>query len=760
MFRPTIQNPLSVGGEPSQNVINAPCTVSHTIAASPLWFQNNPGDNAARAAEVIVNYYAPSIWQMLAAARQSRELAGHTGDRVTHRWPGLMAELTFNFGQEALRLVVTPENVRVDRPSGIQTGQKIDVIQDFVAFPYPGSTQSNGQPPRDSIKQYEGPLYVFDPGFSPSGPGPTTQVDSTGIKRSAAPELPPDLNYAGSDLPPLANDTYIKVFPRKDPDYTVPYGYREADWCKNVGGSGVLTTALTGLQYWEVEVVEIPRRRVPDTIFVPWSETMADLQAELTYESYGAPQDPKTGAWQGQLYSSITTDVGSAGTTYTWPTQLDTFFTPAIGVCPGYFLPDDLVSPASTTEPPSLFQDFGRVLGLDPLMDPSGPTTKLARSVYTMPVSTAKDMPTASTRVSGYWQYKYEGTVDPDGASVGTMLVPLWGGLLDQGTHFVTEEAVGYTMLIGPESTYYGPYSTRTPPGSDISWVAGTPSMAENTVYSSFDTATGQYVGESGPPDGLTPIYSAADWRGINWLSHGGDGDAWQEQYVNVISTWRLEHVVPARNTITPQATAYGDWVAQLSSSGYASFDAWIAASSDKWKTISQPGTYSPVVVGRWDALYNGSAGTSMSNNATATDDGSNVKIDGSQSFSGGKMGMVGSYTGVDLGVIEVGDVLMIAANSETGYVWFGRNGVWYGQDGPLDSSSEGPAFKTKWAAIMDGCTKSANPVASSGPWDAGTAPPQYFPCVSWHMGRLHLRFIIGGDFKYGPPSGFTAYGK
>jgi hypothetical protein len=112
-------------------------------------------------------------------------------------------------------------------------------------------------------------------------------------------------------------------------------------------------------------------------------------------------------------------------------------------------------------------------------------------------------------------------------------------------------------------------------------------------------------------------------------------------------------------------------------------------------------------------------------------------------------------YTGVDLGQLRQGDVVMVAADADTGYIWFGKNGTWYLSDGTQVSASDqtsGPNVGTGWAAVMDGGSKSVAP-------QQGTSKPKYYPAVGYRIGNLKFNILLTGFTKYSPPSSFKIYG-
>ncbi len=103
---------------------------------------------------------------------------------------------------------------------------------------------------------------------------------------------------------------------------------------------------------------------------------------------------------------------------------------------------------------------------------------------------------------------------------------------------------------------------------------------------------------------------------------------------------------------------------------------------------------------------------------------------------SGG--GADGIWTGVALGELREGDIVMIATDTKTRKVWFGKNGHWIGPGGTLADPSKGSGF----ACLMDG--------------EAGAR--NYFPAVSFRLGPTKLRMRFAGAQKFAAPSGFEAF--
>jgi hypothetical protein len=95
--------------------------------------------------------------------------------------------------------------------------------------------------------------------------------------------------------------------------------------------------------------------------------------------------------------------------------------------------------------------------------------------------------------------------------------------------------------------------------------------------------------------------------------------------------------------------------------------------------------------------------------------------------------GRSGIWTGVDLGDFGEGDVIMIATDTDSRKVWFGKNGAWQGN----------PASGEGWACFMDGPAGARN----------------YYPGVSFRVGPSKLRaHFRTDDMIYTIPKGFKSY--
>lgn len=96
-----------------------------------------------------------------------------------------------------------------------------------------------------------------------------------------------------------------------------------------------------------------------------------------------------------------------------------------------------------------------------------------------------------------------------------------------------------------------------------------------------------------------------------------------------------------------------------------------------------------------------------------------------------------GIWSGVDIGALGVGDIVMVAVDVKNDKIWFGKNNKWYDVSGV---SQFAPGSKNLQPTML---------------LDKGT---QYFPACSARWGHTQLKLRTGTALKYQPPAGFTAY--
>ena len=784
------------GGNPG-----LPCSVRVVVHATQKW--RDKTENPDAAAQAIINRHRGDIAQLISAGRQrANSGVAVTVSTITHEQ--LVARYTKQFALETVMLDVYPENtVTGGWSQKVVAGGKHKITWPFTAFPIPGMSQGGGDAyPADMPGTVE---YWYDPFFSPSGPGAVSYSEGGKLKAQTPVDTP---------------DTAV---------------VSEA-WSVGVGGSAILTAPLDGKQYWEVKLIKLPRGRVPKPMFYELADS------EVT----GADGTVLRGKqWTGFTATSDIETTGKDGTAWTWPPEIDTFMTPAVGVCPAHFLPDDLL-PGDPTQPPQLFQDYGRVLGLDqPLPDPITLYDQ-ARSIYVVSVSSKSVDTTSKSYIPGYWEAvpddpaydteriamddftrnpppgadpwlnpKMVGSVDrvvagPDGV-YSFSGAPFVEGhpTVDDVAKLITKREArselwpGYPPDLGGAAGFIAMYPDPSN-DPDHHWGAAT----ENPRFTKYTygdvyayTYAPQYVEKFGPPIGSQGWYNddplhgtwslmgvgvidyedprfvyvpnagvycdyANTWtwkRGLGPFVVSADKSSWQLLATdNAKGKWNLYNRDLDYHYSTDVTFRYTDGkfddpvtTTTLYLDFYASQYVDISApppADTPWDIIYKAGRYAPVFVGRVDRADLGGYVGDCSNPETFDVGDPNVN---NQGYSGG-------FTGVDLGDLQEGDILMFATATDTGYLWIGKNGKWYNKDGELDPEVDGPQHNNKWVAVMDGCSASAYPVTPpEGDWDRATAKPQYFPCVSYRLGPGEVDIIYDPrKLTYEVPAGFQVYGQ
>ena len=823
VFKPGIQTQLKEG---NLQTLNMPSATMIRVEASPTWFQDNPTAAVQRLVDAIVFSRYGDLAQFVASSRQMRELGGMTGQRTFRNWDDLRADFSYNFGVEMLLITVLPQNIRVGGQPKVTVGNTFDIKWNFIAFPYPGMTQGNGTLVPATL-QYNGVQYVYDPGFSPSAPGPTSRTDAaTGVIKCAAPVMPPDLDKmlisvigSGTETAAqkaeelLSSQIKSRVTPTIDQttlDTSDKFvGYTPDLYTVNLGASAVVTTPLSGLQYWEVQIVALPRGHVPDPFNVP---------LPIVHETGDDGGVVSGSEWDGTLTTSPIETYGANGTDWVWDATLDTFLTPAIGVCPGYFLPDDQL-PGSATAKPKLFNDYGRLLGMDQAMDVvAGKLYDRARSVYVVAVSMNNAAVITHAWQQGYWyttgvasdgSYVAPTHVETDsfvaepppggtawpnvnknyltnkvansggiyqGASGVSGEVGVVGGMITQilqdtqladcfgGKPYTTiSSTTTYGSPIAPETptSIYSPAKGPPAGSSGVAFVSTSAWVPGGVVATLSGGETHQYFTQTNTW-GTNPPNTYFEWSGQLWRCIAIDGSV-DVQHASITTTYTYHHTPGAYLSPVTNACVFGE-LGELyqplppvdpnwADSGHAGPQ---PLTDTFWTSLYTSGYHTPAFIGRMDSVYHAQY---------YEGDGSDSSIFNLSTYTGGGAPPAvntGCYTGVDLGPLVNGDTVMVATDATKGYIWFGKNGQWYGQDGPLSPTSDGPQFGTKWAAVMDGATKSAFPITTlPGAWDRATAQPQYFPCASYRLGPGEVKIVFdAGALKYQPPSGFKVYGQ
>ena len=782
-------------------------------------------------ADQIINIFAGDIRQTVMSARQQR--GGLEQHRYRRELPGLVIEITFNNGHEALRLTAYPENLPSSSGS-VETTTPFVIKVPFTGFPVPGlgatSTLAVDQQPSslspitDWPFQWNafGPIYPFDPAFTPGSPGPTSKFSTVNNAYvCTAPIGAPDFAAAGSP-PQIESEATLGVYGTEIVAYDgIPIQYLDpagggvidgangvpnTAWCAGVGGTAALTAALSGKEYWEVEIVTLPAGNVPDAYL------NASIRLDLDFavaETANPTVTISTMFAQGSGYFGW-----DAPYTLSWPAKLDAFGTPLIGLCTAAYLPDDLV-PSAPGGSPKPYMDYNRVLGCDPVLDPYGPKSKIARSIYMTRTAFVVDHPDLKFKCqwnAGAWEYQgTDGSWFTD-ATAGATSVPgqvLNGtsGLVattDPVTHVVSQS--GFSNF----ATYYAALSAWSPdegaaPSNIFTATAANAwayLISDNPFFNRAPWQTAEVVminnqpsvplevdgsGYLGGPDGVLweAFFQVAPSTTFAGYPSSGPGTANWPATVPFFENsglygfyWSLFSGLYVTNSLNNTPALSGMNVRYTPGVvSYNSADPYIYPTTrlagdyfqgQDWKTSSwtlhlnayaQPvqdlwtdGYHAPVFIGRVD---NWNFGALPSNSMS---DGVDAALDGSAAHGAQIMGPIARFTGVDLGDLKNGDVVMVAADAAAGYVWFGKNGVWYGPGDQTTSSAplngDGPSQGTKWAAVMDGCTASSTPAAT--PADK----PMYFPAVGWRVGPMECKLLYGSNIKYPIPAGFKGYGS
>lgn len=140
---------------------------------------------------------------------------------------------------------------------------------------------------------------------------------------------------------------------------------------------------------------------------------------------------------------------------------------------------------------------------------------------------------------------------------------------------------------------------------------------------------------------------------------------------------------------------------------------------------VNATGTHTWVFKGRGDLLADGH---------TATDDGPLIPPLGG---NGGTFNAI--WSGVDLGVLALDDVITMAIDTGSRKVWYGLNGKWYDKNGVSPYAPGDPRLLP--SVLLDG------------------EPSQnYYPACTLRVGASHVRFLWGQATKFPRPSGFDDY--
>lgn len=266
-----------------------------------------------REAEKIINSHQGDIARFVDMARQQAAFGLPYLERTA-----TMADLSMRFiksnGYETVQLLVRPDV----QPGGAvgPIGLVFDINVPFTGWPIPlydkltGSGAYAGLFYYDSNNNNGNGMYLFDPMFVPLPPGAMTDTSTADLAPGK------DLwnwigsNYqSGIDLVDFSNFPLLLTLDPSNNSGYVP------DWqVGNVGGSGFCTSPIVGKQYWEVEIIKLPTA-TPGPVTVSKGQPF-DGTGFQTPVFYDAPDAFKN----------------------TWPADLNTFYSPTIGLVPQNFI--------------------------------------------------------------------------------------------------------------------------------------------------------------------------------------------------------------------------------------------------------------------------------------------------------------------------------------------------------------------------------------------------------------------------------------
>ena len=856
---------------------SSPTSVNVRVQASDRWWINNAGMDANFAVEAILARRRGDVMQFVNGSRQMCALGGPNYQRTFRDWGDLRADFSYNTGQEVLRIVVVPENVATLSSGSSQSfGGLFKIDIPFSGFPIPGMGDGAGSTYPTEFNWF-GPSYPFDFAQVPCDPGTQSRYDQTDkVYIAQSPSSTPDLDGVGNATNIFSSIEQIgpvQLTPAGSSlmsgDATYKFGYAAADYCKKVAGAAILTTPLKGKQYWEIKITTLPSGNYPSgytltstgNAFATSSEVGLTLNITPAIPGNWASLDANLGNMIPYVFTS---QISSSVWQVSWPTDIDTWGTPAIGVVPAYYLPDDLRT-ASPTDQPKHYLDMTRTPGLDKMV--ADITTQNLRARSILAYSTAAAIGTGGGYVTlpGVWEIKmiaHSGNAGSFGdmrawyaalvawsAGGGTGTKPT-NPPPDTGFPKKGWRVLGYDNYVRTGPTGYTPAQPTT-----MTWRAGDAMGGAGYYAYMFETFTNEPFDASslGPDDihGTSVGYGYSGWwpgGSVEWsLPYGSanaghffcvhDGDVFSlptyllNTTVEIYNSSSMSHGVAVTGLVncmiangdgivithgggsktissmdydrllvafpnladftmdaaaftdlgtvryTPGITYYdptggaGTGAHMVSAVGefFPSFSKSVTVASpagadvvpDAPKAMQRlvdPGKHMPAYIGRPDLLpERPSSWTTASMGDGATTD---------LHVSDGKVGL---FTGVDLGKLGEGDVVMVATDADNGYVWFGKNGKWYIPDpsgggdictqvSASDTNQQhGPGAQTPdgWAAVMDGAKKSAS-------YDRG-APhaPYYYPAVGYRVGPFDAEIIYDrGKLKYAPPGGFEVYGQ
>ena len=672
----------------------------------PLEGAVNPRELLGRnAPNVRVNMYVSPYWQGKSAA-ELNEIAGRILDNYR-------AELNrfVDMGRQSIALSTAPSNYMRREVPGMSMRSYNSTKDDILGIDlFPDAAPAGVIPIIGKQKFQFGGGGRLEVGFD-NYPVPGAQTwedppikwDRSGQTVNFADPTFAPLNNAGDDpilapggTSPISGGggqnqhtwTGEDAFNPVDQD-----GYVEEMWLKNkVGGTLIWPKLIEGKRYWEVEVLALPSD-------VPTGVLDDEAVPELQYGAYSN--------------SPIKDYLDTTGTTIKWPEELNTFLSPIIGLAPAYFL--------NTPLGENNFTHY--ILGLDPDLD-------APRSIGAVRTSSMEGPTSYGYFRRGYYALDNQYHLPVLGVPVG-----------EEG--FIAS----LNLVTEPAGNEVPDVNTPLPSGS-LNEVTGDGNTLFKVMTSSpvLGAPWGGPTEADGIPSPLVELSGGASyWKGFfdqghggaRWAAtghvggpvhnHSGFAGIQPEPFVGT-TIIRYEHAII---DVNGEVMTYGDFVftGATSATGMV-FIPWDA-------TL---GVHCPVIKGRYDFI-----GTLRDPAETPYAEGSymassktgDVDLEDGKSERG-----TGSDTGVDLGELAVGDTVMMAADQDTGKVWFGKNGAWLAPQGGLDGTQH----------------EEPDPAAGEGPttlMDAATGgKPEYYAAMSYRIGPVTMQLKAFGG-KYAPPGGF-----
>ena len=453
-----------------------------------------------------------------------------------------------------------------------------------------------------------------------------------------------------------------------------------------VGKTGIYHELCRGKQYWECEIVALP----------------TDVPDGYSYGEYG----PRYNNYNDNPLQR--SEDGKVDVRY--PVQLNTFFNPVIGLAPKYF--KDLSFEPTTRMSSSM-------LGLDPRLNKP-------RSIGAVRTSNMRGQVQIST-----W---HAGGIYVDVSIAGW---PEWPTV---GRHYVCalnpeDDRVSGESLPADENWFHEKKTTRGGyVWQQVSLASGGPYPAHGPLDGTETIPT-----HSGGPPWLRDVYTGLHftWNGRTMQSRGAiGGQAIQPQtfdtpdqspsYMSGTTLVRVEHY----NTIDNYDNVlYGD---------FCVYDEDID-DTRVMVPLDQEGEHCPVLKGRGDFLKYYRSQTIPDTEPSYIIDGAPGDLSSDWQADNG----TGIDTGVNLPALAVGDRVMIATDTTSRKVWFGKNGVWYGVDG---------------AALTPEAMKNGEGYTTLMDVEDGADGPEYYPAATVKYGFTHVRLHLGATCRYQPPSGHLLF--